>query len=116
MARKGESESVVTHEDLRRGLRWQEAGIILAILGSFGSGLVTLEGRARAETDAGVRPIQAQLDAVSARVEKTERDANNLRADVHEVQADLRSLYKAVMTGERQPRLEVPPVDGGPSP
>jgi hypothetical protein len=30
------------------------------------------------------------------------------------VQRDIRALYKAVMTGQRQERLEAPAKDGGP--
>lgn len=64
---------------------------------------------ARSQADAGVLPVTLKVDDLGRRVERVERQ-------VPEIQDDIRALYKAVMTGARQERLERPAaiVDGGP--
>jgi hypothetical protein len=64
---------------------------------------------ARKAADAGVMPVRLEVEDLSRRVERVEKQ-------VPEIQADIRALYKAVMTGARQERLEqpAPRADGGP--
>ena len=69
-------------------------------------------GDARAEVDAGVKAVQTRLDAVEVRQHSTDDEVRSVKAEVKETQADIRALYKAVMTGQKQPRLE----DAGVSP
>lgn len=66
---------------------------------------------ARNQADAGVLPVALKVDDLERRVVRIE-------ANTTEVQADIRALYKAVMTGRPQERLERPVVatpgaDGG---
>jgi hypothetical protein len=50
------------------------------------------------------------------RVETLEQNDKQRSEDIHEVQTDIRALYKAVMTKQPQERLEkpAPAKDGGP--
>ena len=88
------------------------AGVALLIsLGTLIGGYNHIISEARAQADAGVQPIDRRVTILEQQQVQT-------RQDVHEVQVDIRSLYKAVMTGERQNRLEQPapipkPADGG---
>lgn len=78
---------------------------------------------ARQQADAGVRegvvPVQLEVRDLGRRVERVEDEASSLRREVHEVQADIRALYRFQRTGEPQSRLESPAVhfdaghDGG---
>lgn len=85
-------------------------GVGTAIIGLGAGGLAFLVRQARAE-DAGT-----QVHELRDQVQRNEADHAQvhlqMKQDTHEVQADIRSLYKAVMTGRPQPRLERP-VDGG---
>lgn len=85
------------------------SGLSVAMaLGTAWAVFHTLEARAQERVDAGLAPM-------AKRVEVLEQDQRHLREDVHEVQVDIRALYKAVTTGQRQERLEQPPPpkDGG---
>jgi hypothetical protein len=102
----------VVKNAMRSELNWQGAKltiatVVVAVGTAFGAYRVVLS-EALAQTDAGVAPVLK-------RVETLERDQKHLSEDVHEVQQDIRSLYRAVMTGRPQERLENPPVtkDGG---
>lgn len=75
-------------------------GMALAV-----SGLAFAQTGVKSTVDAGVRPLELRLDTVERR-QLAQQD------DIHEVQVDIRALYKAVMSGERQARLETLP-DGG---
>lgn len=101
------------HEIRVRELNWQGAKltiamVVVAVGTAFGAYRVVL-GEALAQTDAGMAPIKQRVDTL-------EQQQKELRSDVHEVQTDIRALYKAVMTGRPQERLERPPPskDGGP--
>jgi hypothetical protein len=62
---------------------------------------------ARSQADAGVAPVALRVEDLNRRVESVEKQ-------VPEIQADIRALYKAVMTGRPQERLEHPAAtDGG---
>jgi hypothetical protein len=75
-------------------------GIAGVLLGAYNHVI----GEARAQTATVLAPMSERLQIVEA-------ENKAVKADVHEVQADIRALYKAVMTGAPQPRLE---SDAGP--
>ena len=110
---KPKPEDAVTNGDLKRMFKWQDIAVVLAILGSTVTGYIALVNTAHAQALDGDKPLQAQIDVLASRIDKAEKDAGAIRADMREVQADIRLLYKAVMTGAKQERLEHPPVDGG---
>lgn len=104
------SSAPLTADQLRKQFRWQDLAIVLAILGGFLGGYAHLVGEARAQADAGTAPLKA-------RVEVLEQEQKQVRADVHEVQLDVRELYRVIRDGRRSERLEQPPApatDGGP--
>lgn len=109
MAETTSSEKPVTPSDLRKQFRWQDLAVALAILGGFLGGYVHLVGEARAQADAGTAPIKARVEAL-------EQEQRQVRVDVHEVQLDVRELYRVIRDGRRSERLERPPPaqDGGP--
>lgn len=80
----------------------------LAIGGATLGAWKAVAQEARNQADAGVQPVTLKVDDLGRRVERVEKQ-------VPEIQADIRALYRAVMTGQAQPRLEVPalPQDGG---
>lgn len=101
------------HGEFMSFFRKQFGGNVLALVIIGGGSVVgawrAVAGEARQQADAGVLPVSLKVEDLSRRVESVERQ-------VPEIQADIRALYKAVMTGDRQPRLEqpAPRVDGGP--
>lgn len=101
------------HSEFLGFFRKQFGGNVLALVIIGGGSVVgawrAVAGEARQQADAGVLPVTLKVEDLSRRVESVERQ-------VPEIQADIRALYKAVMTGDRQPRLEqpAPRVDGGP--
>lgn len=102
---KEHDKEAVTNGELKKQFRWQDAAIVLAILGSFATGYIHLVETARAEGDASVTPLTKRVDLV-------EQEQRHLKDDMHEIQVDIRSLYKAWKTGQEQERLEAP-LDGG---
>lgn len=116
MSDKRPKDSPATLGDALKGLRWQEATLLFTLGGSVLTGYNVFVSKAKAEAiDAGL-PTKLEVDALKGRVATVEQGQVLLRQDVRETQADIRALYKAVMTGQRQERLEQPPVDGGPTP
>ena len=111
------SEQAVTNAELKRQFKWQDIALVLAILGGFGSGYVHLIGSARAQAQDGVAPLKAEVEILRADLDEHKKDAGEnqrqIKAQVFEQSMDIRALYKAIMTGNRQPRLEVPPADAG---
>jgi hypothetical protein len=103
------------HDELRRWLGKQFGGsLIAALLAALAVGFgayKAVAGEAREAADAGIRPVKLEVDDLGRRVSRVE-------SQTIEVQADIRALYKAVMTGRPQERLEhpAPRVDGGPAP
>lgn len=61
---------------------------------------------ARAEVDAGVQKVNARIDAGELRQRSTEEEVRQVKAEVKETQQDIRALYRALRTGQRQQRLE----------
>jgi hypothetical protein len=75
--------------------------------------LIFVDNRVAAQTDAGVKVMQSRVTAL-------EQQVPQLRQEVFQGRLDTQALYKAVMDGKRQERLEQPPAppalakDGGP--
>lgn len=67
--------------------------------------------------DAGTGMLAERHQDLEARFTEHVKDSGQahlqLKQDLHEVQMDIRALYRAVQTGARQERLERPPPDGG---
>lgn len=101
------------HGELLAYFRKQLGGnLLIAALAIGGATLgawKAVAGEARSQADAGVLPVRLEVEDLSRRVKRVEDQTAA-------VQDDIRALYKAVMTGERQARLEqpAPRVDGGP--
>lgn len=81
---------------------------VIAIVASTVGAYKAVASEARLQADAGVQPMVRKVADIDLRVE-------NLERQVPEIQADIRALYRAVMTGAPQPRLEkpAPAADGG---
>ncbi len=60
--------------------------------------------------DAGTKAAKAETATLAPRVEAIETEQKNVRSDVHELQLDVRELYRVVRDGRRSERLEAPPV------
>lgn len=100
------------HHEFIAFFRKQFGGNVIALV-IVGGGAVlgawkAVAQEARNQADAGVVPVTLRVEDLGRRVERVEKQ-------VPEIQADIRALYRAVMTGQAQPRLEVPalPQDGG---
>jgi hypothetical protein len=108
---KVEDDKPATTGEMKKQFKWQDVAVVLAILSGFIGGYIHLIDEAKAQSDAGMIPL-------AKRIELVEADQKTIKQDVHETQVDIRALYKAVMTGQKQDRLEVPPngLDGGGKP
>lgn len=75
----------------------------------------TVEARVDRRIDAGMAPVLQQMERLDGEVKRHEAESARvhleIKDDLHELQADIRALYKAVQTGQPQPRLET--HDGG---
>lgn len=109
--------------ELLRRLLGREVLMLLAVC-IFVAGVTLYGTRALGQTvddrvDAGLRHTERQVGELQIQFDTHVKDAaeekRQLKADLHEVQMDIRALYRAMQTGERQPRLErpLPQVDGG---
>lgn len=101
------------HGELLAYFRRQLGGNLLVAALAIGGATLgawrAVADEARTQADAGVAPLKLEVDDLSRRVRRVEDQTG-------EVQADIRALYKAVMTGRPQERLEqpAPAKDGGP--
>lgn len=104
-------EHPVTKDELKASLNLNDfklvcVAVVVAVGTAFGAYRVVLND-ARAQTDAGVGEVTRRIVAV-------EQEQGRLKADIHEVQKDIRALYRTITTGQRSERLESPPQrDGG---
>lgn len=80
-------------------------GLVAAIVVPLGGFAAWVLGRAEAAGEDAGRKLEAHKEE-SAQAHRQMRD------DTHELQMDVRALYKALMTRQPQARLERPP-DGG---
>lgn len=90
---------------------------VVAALGGFAA-FVLSTAKARAEEVSG--PTVLRVDALAGDLERHKAEASQahqqLRADMREVQLDVRALYRSGQSGERSQRLERGPTisaDGG---
>ena len=103
-------EHPVVKAELKQALRVNEFKTVGAIV--VGS-LLTVFGAWRVLLSEAKAQTQSEVSVIAARVTNLEQGRTQTQTDVHEVQMDIRALYRAVMTGASQPRLEAP-RDGGP--
>ncbi len=91
-------------------VRW-----LLAIsLGSIAAVVTVTVSTIAFAQDAGTKAAQAETASLTPRVTAIEAEQKNVRSDVHELQLDVRELYRVVRDGRRSERLEAPPsTDGG---
>lgn len=75
--------------------------------GAAGYAQSKVDEKLHASVDGGIAPLERRMSEVESR-------AKQQASDIHELQVDIRALYKAVMTGVPQARLEQSPRDGGP--
>lgn len=103
-----ESKTIVTRIFRRDAALW--ISTIVAVFGAAVWAQAALDSR----VDAGLEPLVSKVDRVNDEVRRHEEESAAIhaatRSDMRELQADVRALYKAVMTGQPQPRLE---ADGG---
>lgn len=105
------------HLELLAFFRRQLGGNLIVAMITVGGATLgawkAVASEARQQADAGVRegvaPVQLEVKDLGRRVERVEDDIGSLRREVHEVQADIRALYRFSRTGEPQARLEAPP-------
>lgn len=106
---KNTGEYPVTKKELLRQLRFQDlliiGSVIATVVTGVFSGYFKVVQDARAETELVVKPLEFRISTL-------EQNQTNLRGDVHEVQLDLRELYKVIRENRRSVRLEnAPPED-----
>lgn len=87
------------------------------LLGAGAGSVVWAQAKLDGGVEAKLAPLQAELEADKTKLEEHLKDDAQSRREVtrrlDETSADIRALYRAVMTGAPQPRLEQPPKDGG---
>ncbi len=91
---------------------------VLGALGTLGGGFLSVRAIAQDAGSAPAAKVAADLSGVIPRVTALEQGQIQQRADTHELQVDIRELYRAQRTGRKSERLEQPaPVpkspDGG---
>lgn len=106
------TRSFIDHEFVVWFRRSFGGSLITALIAAGGTSLVAwraLAQEARQQADAGVVPVVLEVRDLERRVARVE-------VQVPEIQQDIRALYRAVMTGAKQERLERPASapDGGP--
>lgn len=88
---------------------------MLTVVGAAVYAQATLEERVDRRIDSGIAPAVRQVEQLDTEVKRHEAESARvhleIKDDLHELQADIRALYKAVQTGQPQPRLET--HDGG---
>lgn len=89
---------------------------LVAVVGLAVYAQSTMDEHLTRKVDAGVVPVARRVDeldaAFKAHAVESQQVHAEIRDDLHELQQDVRALYRAVQTGQPQPRLERP-VDGG---
>lgn len=105
---------------LKRAGVWALIAIVLSAGATGFFATRALANEIKEKVDAGIGatvPVLAQQVAINreeiAAIKKERAESNaQHRKDIAELQTDVRSLYKAMMTGRPSPRLEQP-LDGG---
>ena len=81
---------------------------LAALLSVFFGGYFALITKVEAATDAGIAQLAPRVSELENRAKRNEEAERRLAADLHEVQLDVRELYKVIQTGARSARLEAP--------
>lgn len=113
---KDTGEHPATKAEVSKLLTWHDIRTIGTVVVAIIAGTVTawqlLISEARAQADAGVLATARRAQDLEERVKRHEIESaevhSQIKEDLKEVQADIRALYKAVMTREPQERLERP--------
>lgn len=115
-------EHPVTKADLKHQLnvelvRTLAGSVVVGIAIAFGAYWAVL-AKAEAQTDAGVKVVSDAHASTKERLAEHIRDSGTahrqMREELHEVQMDIRALYRSIQTGRPSARLEAPPLaDGG---
>lgn len=102
----------IVKKSMRKELSWQGAKLtimtsVVAVGTAFGAYRVVLS-EAAAQTDAGVRVHEQRITTLEQQQKET-------RSDLHELQMDIRELYRVMPRRHDSERLEkpLPAVDGG---
>lgn len=118
------SRMPATMRDVRR-VRFSGAlTLLVTVVGGFGAVAASIravesvaaEKGAQAAKDAGALAADTR-DELRRHVAESAQETAALKSDVHEVQMDIRALYRSQQTHQPSPRLERPPPprkDGGP--
>lgn len=89
---------------------------VVAVFGAGWAAYAQTASVAQAKADEVARPLERRQADLEQQLERHMKDAGDrdrrVQADLHELQLDVRALYRAIQTGAPQPRLEAP-VDGG---
>ncbi len=105
---KTTGEYPVTKKELIKQLRLQDmmviGSIVVTVVGGVFTGYFKVVHDARAETELVLKPLETRVNTL-------EQEQKHLREDVHEVQLDLRELYRVIRENRRSPRLEKAPTD-----
>lgn len=117
--RKATGEHPVTAGELKHVVKIHDARVILSvvatIIGTTVGAWMLIRSEARAEAKVVTVEVTRRLDAVEQaqreHLEDSRRVHQQVREDLHEVQADIRDLYKTITTGRPSPRLERPLVE-----
>jgi hypothetical protein len=118
--RKATGEHPVTAGELKHVVKIHDARVILSVVATIIGTTVTawmlVRSEARAEAKVVTHEVTRRLDALESAHKEHLEDSRRVHAltrdDVHEVQTDIRDLYKTITTGRPSPRLERP-IDGG---
>ncbi len=114
----------VLKSDMRKAFRINEAFTLvvsmLVGLAALWMGQYIFVSQARAAAkevaDSGIEQMKSEVQAAKLRLDQVEQAQKEVKSDLHEVQVDIRELYRSSRTGQKSERLEKPaPVkDGGP--
>lgn len=99
----------------------REAALVVSAMVTAVGVTVYAQGRLvdqlKEKVDAGVAPVERRVGELEHALDRHETESARvhaeLKGDLAEVQGDIRALYRAVMTGRPQERLEQA-RDGGP--
>lgn len=113
-------EHPATQLEVKTAVTWgavkMVAAMVVAIFTAGWLGYSTVVHAAESSVDAELVPLKEEVVVIKAQLNRhlDEEAAHHRQQEdqVKEMQADIRALYKAVMTGTRQDRLEKP-ADGG---
>lgn len=111
------------HQELAQKTRIDWVRNIVVAIGAVAStvvaGILLIDSRVQAQTDAGYKVEAAERIALEKRVSTNEQETKQLRAEQYQYRKDthddFKELQNVVLTGQRSQRLQqpVPPLDAG---